>query len=212
MSIIQTHTTASLTDHWRTLNIDALDPDSSTNFDLSTLSPPAPPTATSATASQLATQVRALLRSGDAESALRSICTDFVSSSSDDAAAAELHLQTVTEVLQSIKASEMTPLLKRVFAAEGGAECLDALMGFLYKGMAASSGLTAHTTSHSGAHTNPLIQRSRSALTPQVTGRGGGGGESSGAAMSVLLSWHEKVVEVAGLGAVGRVMTDRRRL
>ncbi len=35
-------------------------------------------------------------------------------------------------------------------------------------------------------------------------------GESSGSAMSVLLSWHEKVVEVAGLGSIGRVMTDRR--
>ena len=28
--------------------------------------------------------------------------------------------------------------------------------------------------------------------------------------MSVLLSWHEKVVEIAGLGAVVRVMSDRR--
>ena len=28
--------------------------------------------------------------------------------------------------------------------------------------------------------------------------------------MSVLLSWHEKVVEVAGLGCVVRAMTDRR--
>jgi actin related protein 2/3 complex subunit 5 len=30
--------------------------------------------------------------------------------------------------------------------------------------------------------------------------------------MSVLLSWHEKVVEVAGLGCIGRVMTDWRRV
>lgn len=28
--------------------------------------------------------------------------------------------------------------------------------------------------------------------------------------MSVLLSWHEKVVEIAGLGCITRVMTDRR--
>lgn len=28
--------------------------------------------------------------------------------------------------------------------------------------------------------------------------------------MSVLLSWHEKVVEMAGAGAVVRTMTDRR--
>lgn len=53
------------------------------------------------------------------------------------------------------------------------------------------------------------------AMTPQPTGSFGGrsgGGESSGAALSVLLSWHEKIVEVAGLGCVGRVMTDRRKV
>ena len=58
-------------------------------------------------------------------------------------------------------------------------------------------------------------RRADSALTPQTTGGFGsrsGGGESSGAAMSVFLSWHEKVVEVSGLGCVGRVMTDRRKV
>jgi len=34
----------------------------------------------------------------------------------------------------------------------------------------------------------------------------GGGGQ----VMSVLLSWHEKLVEVAGVGCIVRVMTDRR--
>lgn len=62
----------------------------------------------------------------------------------------------------------------------------------------------------------PAKGRSDSAaMTPQPTGSFGGrsgGGESSGAALSVLLSWHEKVVEVAGLGCVGRVMTDRRKV
>jgi actin related protein 2/3 complex subunit 5 len=58
-----------------------------------------------------------------------------------------------------------------------------------------------------------------SKLTPQSTGfsqigggRPGAPNESSGAAMSVLLSWHEKVVEVAGLGCVGRCMTDWRKV
>jgi actin related protein 2/3 complex subunit 5 len=55
-------------------------------------------------------------------------------------------------------------------------------------------------------------------MTPQQTGfsqigaRPGAPTESTGAAMSVLLSWHEKVVEVAGLGCIGRVMTDWRRV
>ena len=43
-------------------------------------------------------------------------------------------------------------------------------------------------------------------------GRPGAQNESSGAAMSVLLSWHEKVVDVAGLGSVGRCMTDWRKV
>lgn len=44
----------------------------------------------------------------------------------------EIHLQTVTEVLQSIKASEMTPMLQRVFGTEGGSEALDVLMKYLF--------------------------------------------------------------------------------
>lgn len=44
----------------------------------------------------------------------------------------EVHLQTVTEVLQSIKASEMTPMLQRIFQSEGGSEALDVLMKYLY--------------------------------------------------------------------------------
>ena len=52
-------------------------------------------------------------------------------------------------------------------------------------------------------------------MSPQSTGFSqiqarnfgeGGGGQQ----MSVLLSWHEKLVEVAGTGAIVRVMTDRR--
>lgn len=60
--------------------------------------------------------------------------------------------------------------------------------------------------------------RTPTRMTPQPTGfsqigaRPGAPTESTGAAMSVLLSWHEKVVEVAGLGCIGRVMTDWRRV
>lgn len=55
-------------------------------------------------------------------------------------------------------------------------------------------------------------------MTPQATGfsqvggRPGAANESAGAGMSVLLSWHEKVVDVAGLGCIGRVMTDWRKV
>lgn len=70
MSIIQQHTADSLSDAWRTINIDALDPDSSQNFDTSTLHPPLPEIG-EAEVRQLNGQVRQLLRGGDAEGALR---------------------------------------------------------------------------------------------------------------------------------------------
>ena len=51
-------------------------------------------------------------------------------------------------------------------------------------------------------------------LSPQPTGfsqiHSRGAGEGGGQAMSVLLSWHEKLVEIAGPGSIMRVMTDRR--
>lgn len=70
MSIIQQHTSATLSDNWRTINIDALTEDSSVNFDTSTLHPPQPEI-TEADVRGLAGQVRQLLRGGDAEGALR---------------------------------------------------------------------------------------------------------------------------------------------
>ncbi len=75
-----------------------------------------------------------------------------------------------------------------------------------YTGMAASPA--------SGTGSAP---RTPTRLNPQQTGftqigsRPGTTNESTGSAMSVLLSWHEKVVDVAGLGCVTRVMSDWRR-
>lgn len=43
----------------------------------------------------------------------------------------DAHLQTVIEVLQSIKASEMTPMLQRIYDSEGGSELVDVLMKYL---------------------------------------------------------------------------------
>lgn len=83
------------------------------------------------------------------------------------------------------------------------------MRNYRYKGMAAS-------TSASSSSGRPGARGSN--LTPQSTGfsqmpgRPGAQNENSGAAMSVLLSWHEKVVEVAGLGCVGRTMTDWRKV
>ncbi|KAK4249776.1 actin-related protein 2/3 complex subunit 5 [Corynascus novoguineensis] len=206
MSIIREHTQATLSDAWRTINIDALQEDSSVNFDTSTLRTPLPDVS-EAEVRQLTSQVRQLLRGGDAEGALRGCLESPVyATEGTPEGAREAALQTVVEVLQSIKASDMTPMLQRIYASPGGSECLDVLMKYLYKGMAA--------TSSSGGS----APRTPTRMTPQQTGfsqigpRPGASSESTGAAMSVLLSWHEKVVEVAGLGCIGRVMTDWRRV
>lgn len=42
-----------------------------------------------------------------------------------------MHLATVTEILQSIRQSDMSPILQRIFQAEGGTELLDVLMKYL---------------------------------------------------------------------------------
>ena len=56
--------------NWRTINIDALDPESPANFDLSTLAPTVAPVSTS-DVQALAGQIRQLLRGGDSEGALQ---------------------------------------------------------------------------------------------------------------------------------------------
>ncbi|MCJ1307273.1 hypothetical protein MMC25_000919 [Agyrium rufum] len=178
--------------NWRTINIDALDPESSQNFSLESLHPPYPQVSSSEV-QQLSQQIRQLLRGGDAEGALRGAMES--APYGGDAGAKDVHLGSVVEILQSIKQSDMSPMLSRIYGSEGGPDTLDTLMKYLYKGMAQSS-------------------PSNKALSPQITGfsqiHGRGGGEGGGQAMSVLLSWHEKVVEIAGLGAVVRVLTDRR--
>ncbi|KIW06466.1 hypothetical protein, variant [Verruconis gallopava] len=183
--------------NWRTINIDALDPDSPANFDLSTLAPGVTPVST-ADVQSIGQQVRQLLRGGDSEGALRG-ALETAPYGADDKGK-EIHLQTVLETLQGIRAAEMTPLLQRIYASEGGPEVLDTLMKYLYKGMSTAG---AHAASSKGLSPNPTG-------FSQMAGRSFGGAEGGGQMMSVLLSWHEKVVEVAGVGSVIRVMTDRR--
>lgn len=64
------------------------------------------------------------------------------------------------------------------------------------------------------SHNSQPTSTSIRSLSPQSTGfsqiHTRGGGEGGGQAMSVLLSWHEKLVEIAGKGSIVRVMTDRR--
>ncbi|KAJ6166835.1 hypothetical protein N7470_002282 [Penicillium chermesinum] len=167
--------------NYRTINIDQLDPESD--------------------AANVASQVRQLLRGGDTEGALRA-ALDTAPLGGDDRAK-EVHMATVTEVLQGIRQADMTRVLESVCGGDGGAERADCLMKYIYKGMSSSG--------PSGGGQSP-----RNTISPQSTGGfsqiqarnvGEGGG---GQQMSVLLNWHEKLVEVAGTGCIVRVMTDRR--
>ncbi|RAR08836.1 Arp2/3 complex 16 kDa subunit ARPC5 [Stemphylium lycopersici] len=187
--------------NWRTINIDALDPDSPANFDLSSLAPAVEPIPT-AEVQNNAQQIRQLLRSGDNEGALQGALEKPPYGADDKGK--EAHLAAVIEILQSIRQSDMSPMLSRIYSTPGGSEALDAASGpptdrmsYSYKGMAQSTPVT--TTRN---------------ITPQPTGfsqiHARGGGEGGGQAMSVLLSWHEKLVDIAGPGSVVRVMSDRR--
>ncbi|KAJ4986164.1 arp2 3 complex subunit [Stagonosporopsis vannaccii] len=188
-------TTASMANiNWRTINIDALDPDSPANFDLSSLTPAVEPVST-ADVQNTAQQIRQLLRGGDNEGALQG-ALEAPPYGADDKGK-EAYLAIVLEVLQSIRQAEIAQMLSRIYSAPGGSEALDVLMKYIYKGMAQAA----------------PASNARN-VTPQATGfsqvHSRGGGEGGGQAMSVLLSWHEKLVEVAGPGSIVRVMTDRR--
>jgi len=209
MSIIQQQSNATIGDNWRTINIDLLDPESSCNFDTASLFPEQAPVS-EAEVRALAGQVRQLLKGKDLEGALTG-ALEGAPYGGDDAVK-DIHLQTVTEVLQHIKASEITPMLQRIFKTEGGPDTLDILMKYIYKGMASTTSSNG-TTPFSPSRASTMSSR----LTPQSTGFSQmsgrpSAGDGSGAQMSVLLSWHEKVVDVAGPGAIVRCMTDRRRV
>lgn len=170
--------------NWRTINIDALDPESAYNFDLSTLTPAVQPVSTP-DVQTLSGQVRQLLRGGDSEGALRGALENAPYGADEQGKA--LHLTTVTEILQNIRQAEMTPILQRIYQSDGGSEVCDTLMKYLYKGMAQGA---------PGATTNASTPVGGRNLTPHSTGFSQASGRNFGGAeggMSVLLSWHEKV-------------------
>ncbi|EOD52888.1 putative arp2 3 complex subunit protein [Neofusicoccum parvum UCRNP2] len=182
--------------NWRTINIDALDPDSPANFDMGSLTPSVVPVAT-ADVQTLAGQIRQLLRGGDSEGALRGALENAPYGA--DQQGKDVHTATVIEVLQSIRASEMSPILSRIYQSEGGPEVLDTLMKYLYVLLYFGARHMQRLPYKGMAQSHPAP--SKSSLTPQPTGFSQvssvssriGAGEGGGQAMSVLLSWHEKV-------------------
>ncbi|PGH11342.1 hypothetical protein AJ79_04958 [Helicocarpus griseus UAMH5409] len=190
--------------NYRTIDIDSLDPDSSINFPLETLLPGTlPPPTTSATAASTGSQIRQLLRSGDSEGALRHVLDTAPLGGNERAK--EVHLATVVEVLGGIRQGEMSRVLEGVCGdgVEGGVERGDCLMKYLYKGMASQSSGSVSPSKKSSL--SPQSTGGFSQIHARNLGEGGGGQQ-----MSVLLSWHEKLVDIVGVGSIVRVMTDRR--
>ena len=188
--------------NYRTVNVDAYDPEASVNFPLDSVLPsslPAP--STQGETAQIGTQVRQLLRAGDSLGALQSALE--TAPLAGDEGAKQVHLTTVMEVLQGIRASDVSRLLEQMLKQPGGNALGDTLMKYIYKGMAGQSssgsrGMSPQATGGSGKGGFSQIQA-------RNLGEGGGG-----QAMSVLLSWHEKLVEMVGVGGIVRVMSDRR--
>lgn len=192
------------TTNYRTVNVDIYDPESSINFPLATLQPASlPPPTTAASAASTAQQVRQLLRSGDSAGALAGVL-DTAPLGGDDGAK-QVHLTTVVEVLQGIRQSDVSKVLESVLSGPSERERGDTLMKYLYRGMSAPGG------SKSGGGVSPQMTGSGGSGFSQIQARNlGEAGAGSGQAMSVLLSWHEKLVEIVGVGGIVRVMCDRR--
>ncbi|KAK0288693.1 hypothetical protein LTR91_007976 [Friedmanniomyces endolithicus] len=189
--------------NWRTINIDALDPESAYNFDLSTLTPTIQPTSTQ-DVQTLNGQIRQVLRGGNAEGALRGGLENVPYGADEQGKA--LHTTLITECLNQIRQTEMSPLLQRIYKSDNGSELCDTLMKYLYKGMGQGSHTAAHPSGNAGAGGRNLTPQATGGFS-QVGGRNFGGGEGG---MSVFLSWHEKLVEMVGPGSIVRVMSDRR--
>jgi actin related protein 2/3 complex, subunit 5 len=197
--------------NYRTVNVDAYDPDSSLNFPISSVLPsslPAP--STSSEAASLASQIRQLLRAGDSLGALQSALE--TAPLAGDESAKQVHLTTVLEVLQGIRQSDVSRILNEMLKQQGGNALGDTLMKYLYKGMGQEKSGGGGSRGMSPQGTGSVdggLQRSGTGGFSQIQARNfgeGGGGQT----MSVLLSWHEKLVEVVGVGGIVRVMSDRR--
>ena len=190
--------------NWRTINVDAYDPESSYNFDTTTVLPsslPAP--STSSESAQIAQQVRQLLRAGDSLGALQSALE--TAPLAGDEGAKQVHFSTVLEVLQGIRQSDVSRILNEILKQNGGSALGDTLMKYIYKGMASGAGGSGSKTQSPQGTGVERVSSGFSQIQQRNFGEGGGG-----QVMSVLLSWHEKLTEVVGVGGIVRVMSDRR--
>ncbi|RHZ61868.1 hypothetical protein Glove_345g43 [Diversispora epigaea] len=125
-------------------------------------------------------EVRNLLTKNNPENALITAIND-PPYGLNTTAAKELNAKIVMEVLNSIKATDILPLIKKL-----SIEQQDILMKYIYRGMAFSG--KASDKPKTGASPPP----------PEPFNS------------AVLLNWHEKLTEIAGVGCIVRVITDRK--
>nr|POE89783.1 hypothetical protein CFP56_20252 [Quercus suber] len=166
--------------NWRTINVDLLDAESASNFDLTTLTPAVQPVSTT-DVQTLSGQIRQLARGGNAEGALRGALENAPYGADEQGKVWYLKSQCSRGETNSLRSD-----------TAGSTSCCG------HRGMGQghpSSG--AKSASHGTGFS-------------QAGGRNFGGGEGGGQAMSVFLSWHEKLVEMVGPGSIVRVMSDRR--
>jgi actin related protein 2/3 complex, subunit 5 len=117
--------------NYRTINIDAYDPESALNFPISTVLPSSLPSPSSPSeAASIGQQIRQLLRSGDAEGALQG-ALDTAPLAGDEGAK-QVHLGTVVEVLQGIRQSDVPKVLGSLVQGDGGMGRADCLMKYLF--------------------------------------------------------------------------------
>lgn len=210
--------------NWRTINIDALDPDSSTNFDLSTLTPGVQPVATEEV-QQLANQVRQLLRGGDAEGALKGALENPPYGADDRGKVPPANTiqymtnkrhdetdQTDPDVPGNPRSDRHRgPSINQTSRHDPHAAAHIQLRSrpramrcpheipvhFLQDNPPHVCPLTSSSSYKGMASTTPSQKQPPKQMTPQATGfsqiQSRGTAEGQGHAMSVLLSWHEKV-------------------
>ncbi|KAL7005621.1 arp2/3 complex subunit [Cystobasidiomycetes sp. EMM_F5] len=152
--------------NWRTIDIDALDPEGQLTADELVDPDPRSPAVALDQARSKSQEARSALQRSDPSGALAAALVDAPYGSAL-AEASSLTLQTVLSVLNTVRANDIS---KVVTALDPSTQ--DQLMKYLYKGMASVE---------------------------------------EGSNCSVLLNWHEKLTEVAGIGCIVRTMSDHRR-
>ncbi|GAA98973.1 uncharacterized protein L969DRAFT_95648 [Mixia osmundae IAM 14324] len=170
---------------FRRIDVDAFDDDRVEESDLYDAYPYSPQESASL-AKRKERDIRALLQKGDYTSSLVTVLNE-PPYGPEHADAKTTSLACILLILSQVRSTEIAKTIKTL-----SPEQQDTLMKYLYKGMSepedSSSGGAMYGA---GAPVGNIIP---------------------GNSCAVLLSWHEKLTEIAGTGCIVRVMSDHRRV